>query len=236
MIKTFAKYMAVIAITSLPGMAHAFSPVRNVQISTNTLTRQSGTAVIAGVDVSTATISSATVTNLSVSSMTSTLPMSNRKITGLSSGTVNTDAATYGQVGLYSVLCSSTVVVSSATTVSTFVPSKLGCTASLSNAAHHVYIVSNVMIQGTVSGNAYAAAIAVDGVNLDDSTWGQCAVDFTVAGISVMMNMCPLVEYYAPGDTNAHAYRVYFAATSGVGTATLGISSLTQRFIVFEVQ
>jgi hypothetical protein len=100
MIKTLSRFIAVAVIALAPSLAHAFSAVRQVQISTNTLTRQTGTAVVAGIDVSTATISSGTITNatLGVSSMTTTLPMSARKITGLANGSVSTDAAAFGQI------------------------------------------------------------------------------------------------------------------------------------------
>lgn len=182
--------------------------------------------------------STSTITNLSVSSMTTTLPMSGRKITGLANGTVNTDGVAYGQIGMYSILCSSTVSVSSSSTagVSTWLPTKLGCTATLSNSSHHVYITGNSNVNGTVSGNVYGEAVFVDGVNMDDSTWGQCAADVAATGLTAEGTQCPFVEYYAPGDTSAHAYRLYMSSISGSGTISAGIGTTTQRFIVFEVQ
>jgi hypothetical protein len=45
-------------------MAHAVAPIRYVQISTGTLTRQTGTAVVAGINASTGTVSSMTITGV----------------------------------------------------------------------------------------------------------------------------------------------------------------------------
>jgi hypothetical protein len=92
MIKTLAKSLAltILAFTFTPGIARAFSPVRYVQISTNTLTRQTGTAVVAGVNVSTITASSATFSG--------GLAMSNTKVTGLAAATADGDALRYEQL------------------------------------------------------------------------------------------------------------------------------------------
>lgn len=99
----------LVALLFLSSAAHAFVPVRYVQISTNTLNRQSGTAVVDGINVSTLTVissitiqgtfpilststlqagstfyvSSGTIANLNISSMTAASPTG--KIASLSS-------------------------------------------------------------------------------------------------------------------------------------------------------
>lgn len=68
MIKKLAYLLALVFI---PALSHAaFVPVRYVQISTNTLSRQTGTAVVDGINVSTITASTATITQLQVSTVT----------------------------------------------------------------------------------------------------------------------------------------------------------------------
>lgn len=53
----------------LSASCYAFVPVRYVQISTNTLSRQTGTEVVAAVDVSTLTVSSGTFQNIIISTL-----------------------------------------------------------------------------------------------------------------------------------------------------------------------
>lgn len=177
------------------------------------------------------TVTVSTITNLSVSSMTSTLPMSNRKITGLANGTVSTDAVTYGQVGVFSVLCSSVIALSSASAAGVFVPSNLGCSGALSDASHHVYLTANATFSNNTTGDQTQGAVFVDGANLDDSGQGQCAMNNFVAATTSIVP-CFMQEYYAPGDTSSHAYRVYFGNSAGTQT----MRANTSRMVVFEVQ
>lgn len=207
----------------------------------NTSTLQSGAVFFVSSGTANNFIASTgTFSNMSISSMTSTLPMSARKITGLANGSSATDAAAYGQIGMYSVLCSSVVAISSSSAVAPFVPSNLGCSATLSNSSHHIYITANGSLEGSgsVSGNVYSAAVFVDGVNMDAAIYGQCALTATVTGLSAVETDCSFLEYYLPGDTSSHAYRIYFSAASapGGGTATFGGQGTTARFVVFEVQ
>lgn len=106
---------SLLLVASL-NVAHAFSPVRYVQISTNTLTRQSGTAVIAGVDVSTMTVSSATITNMTVTGTVSSITISSvtiSTITSVSSATISNLSVTTATIANLSV--STITLVSSAT-------------------------------------------------------------------------------------------------------------------------
>lgn len=72
--------------------ANAALPTRYVQISTNTLTRQTGSSVIAGINVSTATISSATVSGITIS----TAVISSATISGVTDGS-NAEAGKWGE-------------------------------------------------------------------------------------------------------------------------------------------
>jgi hypothetical protein len=72
MIKNLAKFLSLVILSLAPGAAHAFNPVRYVQVSTNTLSQQSGNINIQGATISTTTISSATITGLRVTTMTPT--------------------------------------------------------------------------------------------------------------------------------------------------------------------
>ncbi len=118
------KLLAVLAIVCAPVVSHAFSPVRYVQISTNTLTRQTGTEVIAGSNISTATISSATISNLSVGNINSSVTLSsvtvlgnlgvqgaiNQPLTVTSSMTVNNNVGINGAINAPLTLTSSATV------------------------------------------------------------------------------------------------------------------------------
>lgn len=161
------------------------------------------------------------------------LDMGSHKITSLTNGSASSDAAAFGQLPVFSVLCSSSVSISSTTTSSSFVPSYLGCTATLSNATHHFYIAGNMYLNNNTTTDASCEAVFEDGANLDAATLGQCEVNATVTGLSSIGATCPLVEYLAGSDTSAHAFRVYFDAC-GAGTAVAG-NGTTARFIVFEV-
>jgi hypothetical protein len=238
----FKKFIFAVLFLA-PGLASAAS-TRLVQISTNTLTRQSGSIYVAGVDASSATISSGTVTNLTgtnvgISSMTTTLPMSNRKITGLANGTVSTDAAAFGQLStaVFAVVCTSTTVTSVNNTITTFIPSALGCSGALSVASHHFLILANPYLaaSGSTSGNAFTAGLYEDGSGLDNGVYGQCDLQNVATGQGLIGIHCPIIGYVTPGDTSSHAFRIYFSAASGVGTASLGNGNITMRMIVFEV-
>lgn len=146
-------------------------------------------------------------------------------------GSAATDAAAFGQLPTFNVLCSSSIAISSATTAAVFVPSNLGCSAALSNSSHHIYITANATFSNNGSGNQTQGAIFVDGINLDDPSQGQCAMDSTVAGLSLDIVPCFMQEYYLPGDTSSHAYRVYFGDSGGTQT----MRGNTSRMIIFEV-
>lgn len=94
------KKLMVAALAVLaPSLVHAFSPSRSVMISTNTLSRQSGTAVIAGLNVSTSTISSATITATSITTgiatglTITTMTASSSTVTNESIGTLQVSSA-----------------------------------------------------------------------------------------------------------------------------------------------
>lgn len=70
MTKSLSRIIAIALLSLAPGVAHAFSQVRQVQISTNTLSQQSGSINISGATISTGTVSSATITTASISSAT----------------------------------------------------------------------------------------------------------------------------------------------------------------------
>ncbi len=160
---------------------------------------------------------------------TTPLNMGSNKITNVTSGTASGDAANFGQISFYGVLCSSTVTLSSSTTSTTWVPSNLGCTATLSNSNHHAVVVATGLIRNSTATDSTYAAVFRDSTNLDDATAGQCRVLITGVGPNVVP--CTLLEYDSPADTNAHAYRVRFQADAG--TAIFGNAS-TANMIVFE--
>jgi len=64
------RILAVAALILAPQLVLAAPTVRLVNISTTTLTRQTGTAVVAGVDASTITVSSFTATSINVNTET----------------------------------------------------------------------------------------------------------------------------------------------------------------------
>lgn len=171
--------------------------------------------------------SSGTINNFFVSSETV-----RTKLT-IPNGSAATDAAAIGQVGMYSLLCSSTVAVSSSTTSTSFVPSTLGCTAAMSNSSHHVLILANVVLTSTGTNAQAGAAVFFDGGSLDDAV-GQCYVLTSVSGLGQVTAPCTLMEYTAPGDASSHAYRIYFKATGAA--ATIGTTNMTQRMLIFEVK
>lgn len=67
------KLLLLATIFCIPAVCQAAFPTRTVMISTNTITRQLGTSVIQGLNVSTTTVSSNTVTNQTVINQTVTL-------------------------------------------------------------------------------------------------------------------------------------------------------------------
>lgn len=67
--KLFKRFLLGASALLLASVSQA-AIIRYVQISTNSLTRQTGTEVVAGANISTATISSATITNASITNQT----------------------------------------------------------------------------------------------------------------------------------------------------------------------
>lgn len=113
----------LLALLFLSTAVHAFSPVRYVQISTNTLSRQTGTAVIAGLDVSTQTVSSSTVSNATISAAI----ISSTTISTAAISVANISSMTIGAYWMPPVYSSVTIrtaqftsTTSSASTTSTF--------------------------------------------------------------------------------------------------------------------
>ena len=189
------------ALLLLSSVAHAFSPIRYVQISTNTLSQQSGAINISSASISSATItiipsvtissitistasliSSATITNvtattgtftnMSISSMTSTLPMSARKITGLANGTLSTDAAAFGQIFYFQAPVISSTTASFSTTSNSYQTTNLpGATITPTSATSRIKIT----MTGTMQVNAatHACIASLFRGNTDLSTGGN---------------------------------------------------------------
>lgn len=215
--------------------AASTSTTFNASVSSiTTITAQNFTAVTSTSTRFNASVSS--ITSLAVNSVTSSPNFNANKLQNIANGSASSDGAAFGQIGLYSLLCSSVTTATASTTGSTFIASTLGCSAALTNSAHHILILGNGYLSGAgaTSGNAYTAGVFVDGANMDAATYGSCAVDTTVAGLSLTDTNCNFLEYYAPGDTASHAYRVFISAASASGTAQLG-QGQTMRFFVFEV-
>jgi len=151
--KSLKTLLFAFAGIALPTLVQAASPIRYVQISTNTLTRQSGTLVVQGANISTATISSMTltnvsVTNVSVSSLTAT------------DATINRSTATFGNIG--------TLIVSNP--VSSFTITN----AAISSATIQNATVAIATVTTSLSMNAQRILNQADGVaSTDSASFGQ---------------------------------------------------------------
>ncbi len=190
------KLVLLAASLLLPMAAHAFVPVRYVQISTNTLTRQNGTAIVAGVDVSTMAVSSATATNLSVS----TLTLSTNLITNNSSGTSGYLLQSRG-AGL------SPLWVSSTTEGSNFILNsgtlQSGATFYVSSGTATNFIASVSTITALSAGAGRIVNVANGSSSSDAATFGQIFLFQAPVSTATTTNYSTTSNAYQPAATLA---------------------------------
>jgi len=242
--KTLAKFIAVAAIALAPTAAHSFSQVRQVQISTNTLTRQTGTAVIAGVDVTTATVSTATITsaaitNLAVSSMTTTLPMSARKITGLADGTASTDAAAFGQVHFMQIPLFGSEATGGSTSSSSFIAFGSTITITPTSSASKIFVIGEApcLVPTSTDGHTVALGIARNSVAIFSRNNSPGTM---ITGGTNSAHAVPIPIFYldSPATTSATTYQLMLASGAG-DTVTCGGATgtgLNSYIMAFEVK
>lgn len=169
---------------------------------------------------------------LAISSVT----VSSENVTGslqVPNGVNAGDAAAFGQLPVFKVVCSSITNTAKSLSGTAFLPTFLGCSGALTNSSHHALVISNAIITQNTSGQSTIAAMFVDSVNQDDATDGQCEAVVAATGFSGVESNCPAMLYYAPNDTSSHSYNVRARLTGGAGN--FGIGTSTQRLVVMEV-
>ena len=171
-------FAAAVLILGMSAAAHA-TPIRYVQISTNTLPQQSGSINIQGATISTTTVSSATLTNATIGNATITsayIPAIST--TTISSATITNATISTGKIttGTFTTATISTTTISSATITNATVTgtATLGTanittgnitTGSITSAAISTMTVSSATItQATVTSTAtFNGAMALNG-------------------------------------------------------------------------
>lgn len=241
------KKLLLLSIALLPNLSHAFSSIRYVQISTNTLGNQTGafnvsSGTATNFNVTNSTMTNATLTNVSISSMTSTLPMSGRKITGLANGTATSDAAAFGQLKVVQEV-TATLSTSSGTTSTTFVPIGLSATITPLSASNKILVLVNGNFNLTsTSVNLRAfATLTRNGSDLGASgNQGFQTVANVISSASSAM-IYPIFIIYpdSPASTSALTYAVQIRVDASSLSATWGQSgngtNLTTSITLLEL-
>lgn len=218
------KLLAALVAILVPSLAHAFSPVRYVQISTNTLTRQSGTAVFTGLNVSTETISTSTVTNLTVSSNTmlsgaTFYQGANIDFSSATQVNISTvDWNTNGTLGLAERCYKESIfsiTSSSATTVSAFVPTTLTGSITPHITTSYIKIRVSGTMQGTANQNGYLTILR-GGSDISGSAQGFASIS-PPAG-SVQAVPISMVFDDSPASLSAQTYAVGVQSSGGATT------------------
>lgn len=223
--KLFLIALAILA----PTLAHAFSPVRYVQISTNTLSRQSGTAVISGIDVSTITSSSTTLINLTASGTVSLGGVGNS--VSISSNTILTNTTFYQNgvafiqgygalTGKWLQIVSSTTANQTTTTSTSYVNTTLGLTITPAFSTSKIALISMCTIginETAGADNSVFATLARGGANLGNGQ-GFVSFDVSTAGTDTYNNV-PMTIFYvdSPASTSAQTYFTQIKVNAGTG-------------------
>ncbi len=175
-------------------------------------------------NVSSGTVTDLNTTTFGVSSMTSTLPMSNRKITGLASGTASTDGMAFGQLKVFQVQCSSSVTQFT-TTQNTFQNTNSTITFSPTSASSKITIVAAAFLEGAAGGTN--VTIARNGTNILSSA-GQMN--------SAINAPCTLLAWDNPATTSPTSYTVQIKSNTGGQTSAWGETNFNQSMCIIEWQ
>lgn len=237
--------MAATFVMGVSAIAEAV-PVRYVQISSTTLTRQSGDIRISGANISTMTVSSATFTSISVSSITissgsatefsvraatvtSSLSMSSKKISSLASGTASTDAVNLSQLHLMQVPVFATVTGSTSTSVTaSFVPTTLTATITPTSASSKIVVFASLQysIASTTLGNNGFFTVFRGSTDISGGSNGTGYVTNLVSSASTPNDYSAFTYVQdSPATTSATTYTVYFK-TQGTSTVSLNRAGL----------
>lgn len=251
----------LVAILFLSTVAHGFNQVRYVQISTNTLSQQSGNANFQGATISTVSVTSATITNLSV---TSAVTFSSETVTGPVAftgatstftllGPISTAAVaavgtsgmslhskgsgvgtTWSYGGQVIQRSSFTITSSTASTSATYARTGLALVITPTLATSSITIIGtcNLSNSNPASFNTNAT-LERNAVNLAGSTgfWSCNNGQAATTGIQCSM---PISYVDFPNSTSALTYEIYIKTSAG-GTVTLDEAGVTCTLFAWEI-